>query len=539
MKRVLGFLVLFLFGQITFADEQLTLEQKIADIDQMVSLVKSSYGPRDYKKSQLGINVDQLRDKYVALLPGTTNREFYYLVLRLVAEFRDSHFLALVPSTHLSFLGFTTEWVDGKILIDTVDRRLSPRGKFDFERGDEVLALNESPVEEVAQELALQRGSGFEQTSKRVGARLVAVRPARLVPVPTGKVNVTIRRGTSDIIETVELEGIEEGEPLDEASKPGQKGEPLTPRFGKRRTLKDFDISIREMMEAVTPHMERSYQCSGTTRIAIPKDATILMMDPFVAYYHPTEKGNVGYLRIPHYSPEDKEGNRLYEERFHQYEWTVTKLEENTVGLIIDQDHNCGGSVDFLEQMAGLFLREDYLPLQFQFLASKAEYLEFKGWLDSEPKNTLMREFFAETVDLVKKHWLLGDFLTPKTAFLGNHKLKPHPRGYTKPIVMLIDEMSGSGGDAFPAMLQGNGRAKLLGTRTMGAGGHVIEAPSLNNSGIELRLTKSLFYRPDGVAVENNGAVPDFPYTITRNDFVYKYKNYQKFYLQKLLELVP
>ena len=538
MKRVLSFLFIFLVSPFTFADEQLSLEQKTADIDQVVSLVKSAYGPRDYKKSQLGIDVDQLRAKYVGLLSGTTNREFYYLVLRLVAEFKDSHFLALVPSTHVSSLGFTTEWVDGKVLIDLIDRRLL-KGGFDFERGDEVLAINEVPVQEVAQELALQRGSGFEQTSQRIGARLVATRPARLVPVPTGKTRVTLRRGTSDIIETVELESIEEGEKLDEAPKSGQKGEPLSPRFGQRKTLRDFDISIRQVMEAVTPHLERSYQCSGTTRIAIPKDATVLMQEPFVAYFHPTEKGNVGYLRIPHYSPEDEKGNRLYDERFSQYEWAVAKLEENTVGLIIDQDHNCGGSVDFLEQMAGLFLREEYLPLQFQFLASKSEYLEFKGWLDSEPQNTLTREFFAETVELVKKHWLLGDFLTPKTAFLGNHKLKPHPRGYTKPIVMLIDEMSGSGGDAFPAMLQGYGKAKLLGTRTMGAGGHVVDAPSLNNSGIEIMLTKSLFYRPDGVAVENNGAVPDFPYTITRDDFIYKYKNYQKFYLKKLLELIP
>ncbi|MBI3018067.1 MAG: hypothetical protein HYY62_08805 [Deltaproteobacteria bacterium] len=67
----------------------------------------------------------------------------------------------------------------------------------------------------------------------------------------------------------------------------------------------------------------------------------------------------------------------------------------------------------------------------------------------------------------------------------------------------------------------------------------MVELPPLNNSGIQLRMTKSLFYRPDGVAVENNGAIPDFPYTITRDDFVYKYKNYQKFYLQKLLELLP
>jgi hypothetical protein len=68
---------------------------------------------------------------------------------------------------------------------------------------------------------------------------------------------------------------------------------------------------------------------------------------------------------------------------------------------------------------------------------------------------------------------------------------------------------------------------------------HVVEQPPLFYSRIQARMTKSLFFRPDGVAVENNGAVPDIGYTITRDDFMYGYKNYQKFYLEKLLELIP
>ena len=103
---------------------------------------------------------------------------------------------------------------------------------------------------------------------------------------------------------------------------------------------------------------------------------------------------------------------------------------------------------------------------------------------------------------------------------------------------MLVDEMSGSGGDAFPSLLQGYGRAKLLGTRTMGAGGHVEVQPALYFSQLGTRMTKSLFYRPDGVPVENNGAVPDIAYAITRDDFMYGYRDYQRFYLAKILELV-
>ena len=101
---------------------------------------------------------------------------------------------------------------------------------------------------------------------------------------------------------------------------------------------------------------------------------------------------------------------------------------------------------------------------------------------------------------------------------------------------MTIDELSGSGGDAFPSLMQGYGRAKLVGTRTMGAGGHVEQIPALYYSQISLNMTKSLFFRPDGVAVENNGAAPDFPYTITRDDFVYGYRNYFAFTLGKLFE---
>ena len=51
-------------------------------------------------------------------------------------------------------------------------------------------------------------------------------------------------------------------------------------------------------------------------------------------------------------------------------------------------------------------------------------------------------------------------------------------------------------------------------------------------------MTKSLFYRPDGVAVENHGAEPNIPYTITRDDFIYEYKGYQKAYLAALFEMI-
>ncbi len=83
------------------------------------------------------------------------------------------------------------------------------------------------------------------------------------------------------------------------------------------------------------------------------------MKTPLIAYYHPTKHGNIGYLRNPHYMPVNKTtGEQEFELRFEQYKYAVKILEEQTVGLINDQDHNCGGSVGYLTNMASLFLNQ-------------------------------------------------------------------------------------------------------------------------------------------------------------------------------------
>src|SRR5262249_32681194 len=50
---------------------------------------------------------------------------------------------------------------------------------------------------------------------------------------------------------------------------------------------------------------------------------------------------------------------------------------------------------------------------------------------------------------------------------------KPAATVYTKPIIILIDELSISAADIFPAMMQDNHRALLVGVRSSGGGGSV------------------------------------------------------------------
>lgn len=508
-------LALLVLTQFAFA-RPLTLEQKISDLDELIGQVRAGYGPLVYKNSFRGINVNSLRERYVEEIKNTkTNADFYYLLVRFVAEFEDSHFRASVPTDLVSTLGFSTDLVQGKVLIDEVDRNVLPESKFPFSKGDEIVSLGGKSAEEVLEELMPYMGQGFELSAKRRAAFMFAKRSGSKVPAPIGNVVVEVRRGDSAIIERAELAWKRTGFYTDEL-----------PNLKSRHMNTGIDYDSLQI--------EESFRCSGNSRIKVPANATMVTRDLFISYYYPTPKGNVGYLRLPHYSFPDKAM------AFKQYEFAVKQLEKNTVGLVIDQDHNCGGSVEFLHQVMSLFMDRPFAPMQFELLASKAAYLSFGKWVLSANQFTLETENATKVANLIKDTWLNTDnFLTTKTSISGEEFRYPHHIRYTKPIVILIDELSGSGGDAFPALMGGYGRAKLLGTRTMGAGGHVEAITPLANSQVRVDMTKSLFYRPDGVPVENNGAVPDVEYKTTINDFKYGHQEYQKFFTDELLKMIP
>lgn len=528
--------------------EGLSLPEKIQEFSQLVNLIKSSYGPLNYKKDNFGIDIDYLKAKYLAKLAfAKSNAEFYYLLVQFVAEYKDSHFALIVPTDHEASIPIHTDYIEDKIIVTHADKEKLPEDLKDVEVGDEVVSFNGKSVMREINFLKSYLGQGFDLTATRKASFLLFHRVGKRVPVPNkdDKVKITIKKQDSEELIAGDIKWVFKGTPLDEYD-PASKI--LSGEEDYEKSLKNGKTSygILKLNDEIAPVFEsnnkkgyENYLCNPGTRVEIPDSATMIMKKPFVAYYHPTEKGNVGYLRIPHYYPINEQTGELDTEKwFKNYEYAVQVLEENTVGLIIDQDHNCGGSVELLERMLGLFIREPYQPMIFSLMASKESYFDFSEWQNETYENTIEYSYVEKVKETIKKHWLAGDFLTPKTSFWGGQNLYPQNVGYTKPIIVLIDEMSGSGGDAFPAMMQGNNRATLLGTRTMGAGGHVTKEPDLNYSRLQINMTKSLFYHPNGTPIENNGASPDIPYSPTINDVKNKFKDYQEFYLEELMKLI-
>ena len=510
----------------------LTTEQKVLDFQQLIGQIKSNYGPLDYKINVQKIDVEALQKKYLSQIEASnTDAEFFDLMIRFSAEFKDSHFGLRIPSKKRAALGFTTDLILGHVLISDLDTKTLPPDQFPLQRGDEILTFDTRPVMDVVTELSLRRGMGYNHTALRVGAMSLASRTGTSFIMPTGSAKLTIKSNLSGDIKTLEIPWIITGKDFDFSIS-------SLPFFTAQGS--NFNqLTIKEMfVDILGPQIEKSYMCSGTSRIERPPGAIVISETPVVAYYYPTAKGNIGYLRIPHYmsllgkSPTDED------DTFAMYEYLVGQLEKNTVGLVIDQDHNCGGSVNLLHRIFSLFIKTPVLSTQFRLVASKENILDLSTEIDNMNPLSLIYQQAKDILSALEKSWQAREFLTAKISLEKGDLIYPNPTRYSKPIIMLIDALSGSGGDAFPALMGGYHRAVLLGTRTMGAGGHVTAGPALNFSQMKINMTRSLFYRPDGVEVENNGAVPDIPYEITPMDFNQHFVPYREFYTQKILDLI-
>jgi len=485
---------------------QIRADQRIEDFDQLVSWIRNDYGPMEFKRTVLGVDFESITKKYRdAVTSGGSDEDFRYLLARYVGEFRDAHCTLRYPTKTVANLGFIADLVSDSVVIDIIDRSLLPADEFPFERGDVILSWDRRSPLAVAQELSRYLNVSYDPTGLRAGVFFLAHRKVSRVPLPTDPVTLSIQRRATGVVETVTLNW----------------------------NFKEPEVKVNPAMPAGLSDM-----CSEQSRIQPPSSAKLIPDVPFTAFSFESPKGRIGFIRIPHYYPQNDRGEEVAQERFDQYQRVIEEFERTTEGLIIDQDFNCGGSVVFVNKMVSLFYDRPFQPAAFAFRASSDQvrglrsqlnkfsvvdegYFEFKSVVD-EIERTLKRG------DLMTKPLPMRGFMEVKLNMPGGNWIQPNAIRYTKPIVLLINEMSGSGGDLFPALLQDFGRARLLGTRTMGAGGHLWDDPhlQLKHSRAEVNLTRSMIYRPSGRPIENYGVEPDRPYSISRDDFMNGYVRY-------------
>jgi hypothetical protein len=526
------------------AQAKLTRDERIADAQTLISMFEHRYAPVQWKSDYLGISPDDLTANLISkvYVNDMSTENFYAAMATYSGGVRDTHNWFLIPSLYRANLGFTCDYVEEKIVIADIDRKILPEDVFPFKRGDELLSLGGKSAISIMEELAQYTSEGNEIAEKRFLAINLTNRSQKYYPhIPTGNVIVEIGSFANGEIKSVELKWQTTGKPLE------------TEMIAFSQTTSSHSkISISPSLDIQSPLEKLRWSGIDETKgegshMRDPKPFFKLWNTFVERTTEPLYSGifmlggrKIGFIRIPTWAPKNRK------EWFAFFEREIKYLEENTDALLIDQTDNGGGQICLGEEISRYLVTEPINSNLFQIRANNYFLEAMEKWYQE------LKEMGSETGDTPIIEAILDEIRTairkgqrltePVSICFNDGKVKPFVNAhderivYSKPILMLINEWSISTADMTPAFLQDSGRVKMFGARTCGAGGSVTTSSNIGYSDFKISQTESLAVRPRPVVTENGfstrylenvGVIPDFPYEITLDDFMGGYLGYR------------
>ncbi len=200
----------------------------------------------------------------------------------------------------------------------------------------------------------------------------------------------------------------------------------------------------------------------------------------------------VAYMHIPRFFPNTYEDEAI--ELVHQY--------KDASKLIIDLRGNQGGTTPV--RLMDMLMDRPYqgrsvlTPIRFGIFGVYSELAEmFKDQIDKDTLTSL------EAYDAFRQ----GSFMWRDKPSL------PETTVFTNQLILLTDGWTVSAGEDFAGPFKTNGRATILGERTMGTSGQPYMADYEN--GIKIRISAKREYFPNGGPFEGVGIEPDIAITPT------------------------
>jgi hypothetical protein len=532
MKRPIAFAVLAA-ATILPAAAQMTREQKLADFQQLAAVYAKNYAPYEWKRDALGFDLFRIGPWLERAARSKDDLEFYDVCIEYVASLNDAHDGFELPSGFYASLGFSADLYDGQVVIDRISRTTLPLKDYPFAIGDELVSLDGKPAEEWILANWKYSIAANDRSTRRTAAGFITYRPQVYIPRAHEigeSASVVIRRENGGE-ETYTIPWQKHGRPITvvgpapspkaaasrKAARAGGSGlpgylQPLAGLYNLRRTrVTDATLGIGERSPVFTARPQGFTQRLGRS-----------YSDTFYSGTFTAGGFKIGYLRIPDYEP-PSEALAL-----QQFDGEIAYFKENTDGLILDQMRNPGGNGCYAQLLAARVIAEPFRGMGFEIRATAA-------WLWA----------FAESLALAKEQkaepWIIdmreARYKEVETAYLENRgrtgplalcgmSLEVEPftdrfgriAAYDKPLMVLVDEMSSSAADMFPALIQDHGRGLIAGVRTMGAGGHVVYYDGTSYSEGIASVTISLMNRkwrtdseglPSAPYLENIGVKPE------------------------------
>lgn len=516
------------------------LDQRLIDFQQLAALYAKQYAPYEWKRDVGRFDLLRLGPWIQRIERARDDIEFLEICAEYVGSLNDAHSVFIVPSNFAADSGLFADLYDGKALIDAIDRRLLPAAQFPFEVGDEIVSFDGRTPEEWMREFGKYLPYANARGTRRNALDAMVYRQQALYPAAHrigAAARVQVRR-QSGLVEAYDLPWVKSGIPLTVVGpvpSPTLRGDPVEPIAPEGvdgiplpRRLQPF-LQLRQA-RVQPPRMVRGIERPAPV-FALPTGfvqrlgrnrGDLLYSGTF------TSGGTrLGYLRVPSFF--DSSNFLQTAQAFNQAAAEVAFFERNTDGLIVDVMRNPGGDPCLAQDLASLLIPYNFQApgveiratrdwiLRFESLIAQLEAFGVEKWIVDYYRALLgdVRGAYSENRGRTGPLPLcgLGLEVEPFRDSRGNLNV------YTKPVVVMIDEFSSSAAETFAVMMQDSGRARLIGTRTTGAGGSVGgPLPVGWYSETLATVTQSLVVRPKEIAtgdypvtpyVENVGVRPD------------------------------
>lgn len=512
-----------------------------------------NYAPYEWKRDVVGFDLLRLTP-WLQRVQHSDDLDFQEALIEYVASLNDAHDTIAFPTTFFVSLGMTTDIYDGKVLIDSINRTILPLALYPFGVGDEIVSFDDRPVQEVLQSFRKYAIAANPRSTDRVAASRLVSRNQQIMPrIPELGVaaRVGVRLASTGATNSYVIPWIKTGiailsqgplpSPVPGKGRIGlpSDGQTFASAASSGAATAVFDLTALPMDDMLPPHME---PVRALLNVSVSKDyysvlnvgsRTPLYAPPAGFVTRPVPAGTpsflfsgtyisngvrIGLLRIPSMSPPS---TALVLQHLDQ---EIAFFNANTDALVIDVMRNPGGLISFVEAIAQRFMSAPFRIIGFEIRATAAWLFSFASQLNiarqtrppGDPILVNLENNFNEVLRAYNEY--RGRSAPVSLNSTGSLTLNPSAVSYRKPLIVLTDEFSASGGDMFPAIIQDNRRGPIVGMRTMGAGGSVVSYDGTAFTESICRITVSLMNRgvvintpeyPPAPYIENIGVRPD------------------------------
>jgi C-terminal processing protease CtpA/Prc len=553
-----------------FPGNELTAEERKADMSWAFTVLEHNYAPAELKKSNFGVEMSQVKADCMTMSEeDISNEEFLALFQKCIHTFKDAHLGAqqmnngLLPENanvaHLGFVTMRTKADMGGTMVEALKVVAQLKGSdvawAPVVPGDIILKADGLPVDQVMKaDIVPYINVGQDETNLSMAAFRFGVRTSIDMALPEAEdITLTVKRGESvfdikipwikeDMLafqlkqQPPEEEG-GEGVPSDvvPSAKKVFASNPLAQTFFGYNSLKEvfgalqspLDYAVNRIeaiatmgfrMARFNPLMnalfsgdldkEGEFKLKLMSRI-LPMAGSVddLMDEPLIPAKIVTTDDGKTYAYIQISSFPAEDAFLL--------EWhrAITAIEDKGVkSVIIDMLDNGGGSLLHGMRMANMMRK---VPLNVPSMQVKLN----NNWMNSfKTQAAFGADDYTKTIAsrVVKK--LEADKAAGKSisrpleaTVLDPFFLQSSEYGMASDVkvALLVNEFCISMCDIFASVFQDNNMGVIIGQKTMGGGGNVTQHGISPVSKIGMAVTESLMLSPNGKYIEDNGVEAD------------------------------